>query len=97
MYETLVPNKMIGGQLGGLLEWRPTSTITILSETNWAGFQNVTDATNRYRLESGLEYFRASTGEDRISGLIEMGLYGTWKCNRWLEFRVGYFAFYFGT
>lgn len=94
VYETWVSNKLIGGQLGGLIELAPIRRLTILSETRWAGFHNVTDATNRLAPQRGIQYFRASTGEDRFSGMIELGLYARWRPWDWLELSAGYLAFY---
>lgn len=94
VYETFVYNKLIGGQVGGFLELELSPTFALVSETKWAGFMNVTDATNQLSFLTGPTLFRSTTSEDRFSGLLEFRLHAKWNYSDWLELFAGYTATY---
>ena len=96
LYQTWVDNRLYGGQLGGLIAVQPMPGLTILSETKWGGFANVTNATNRFATQDGVnEYFIASTPETRFSGILEFGLQLRARVTDRLHLWLGYHAMYF--
>lgn len=95
LYQTIVRNNLYGGQLGGLFELKLPGRLTIVSENKFAGFANVTSATNRLALQDGFTFFQSESSEERFSGLVDFRLEMRWSGWRWLDLVVGYQAMYF--